>query len=213
MMAPHTPASVPSRHTFSGIIADHLTALLAHCAQSGEPVTACELRDQLLKCPDLESADSKVLYLRARDRLRSLKRQGLAERAGTQGKHRPVYKITDLPAELVSTPRALATSPLPHPNSDHPGSDDTHSPATEKTGCAGDFAAYLQRERHRLKLDMQAALGEATHYGQVLESFPERRALIEPLHEAALQRGGELKGQLDAVVALHNALAEVEVGS
>ncbi|MDW7749097.1 hypothetical protein [Halomonas sp.] len=213
MMAPNSPTPTLSRHTFSGMIADQLTALLTQYAKSGEPVTACELRDQLLKCPDFETADSNLLYLRARDRLRSLKHQGLAHRVGVQGKSRPVYKITDMPAEAISRPRAIAASPRRCNESDHNVSDHTHKAASETTGTTGDFATYLQRERHRLKLDMQAALGEATHYRQVLEAFPERRALIEPLHEAALQRGGELKGKLDAVVAIDNALNQKEVAS
>ena len=213
MMAPNHPASNSSRHTLYGMIADQLAALLEQYAQSGEPVTACELRDQLLKCPDLASASSNVLYLRVRDRLRSLKHQGLAQRIGVQGNKRPVYKIIDMPGDAVSRPRTLITSPRRYDEADQSAADDTPKAAPETTDTGGDLATYLQRERHRLKLDMQAALGEATHYGQMLTHFPEHRALIEPLHETALQRGGELKGKLDAVVALHNALADEEVAS
>ncbi|SEK38467.1 hypothetical protein [Halomonas daqiaonensis] len=213
MMAPQSPTPAPSRHTFSGMIADRLTALLAHCAQSGEPVTACELRDQLLKYPELETADSKAIYLRARDRLRSLKRQGLAQRVGVQGKHRPVYQIIDLPADPVSSPGAPAMSASHGGDADQYITDDAPSSATSETDSVEAFADFLSRERHRLKLEMNAALGEANHYGHILQKFPERHAQIEPLHDAALRRGGELKGALDAVVTLHHSMADKEVSS
>ena len=71
-----------------------------------------------------------------------------------------------------------------------------------------DFAEFLSHECHRLKLDMQAALGEASHYAHILSQYPDQQALIQPLHEAACQRGSEAKGALDAVINLRKQLGE-----
>ncbi|MEQ6888246.1 hypothetical protein ABE957_06105 [Halomonas sp. CS7] len=71
-----------------------------------------------------------------------------------------------------------------------------------------DFAEFLAHECHRLKLDMQAAVGEASYYAHILSRHPEQQTLIQPLHEAACQPGSEDKGALDAVVTLHKQLGE-----
>lgn len=208
MNAPQTSLPPHSSHTFSGMIADHLNALLAQYAQSGTPITACELRDELLQHPALDGADSKTVYLKVRDRLRSLTRQGLTQRVGVQGKHRPIFQILDLPEDCCPSHEAPPLSPHHSTEASSTATARSCPPATHAMETSRDFAEFLSHECHRLKLDMQAALGEASHYAHILSQYPDQQALIQPLHEAACQRGSEAKGALDAVITLRKQLGE-----
>ncbi|GHA88438.1 hypothetical protein [Modicisalibacter luteus] len=186
------------------LVGEHLDRLLMHYARHDDAFTVCELRDQLLKEPELEQACPETLRLRVRDRVRTLNHQGLAHQVGTQGKRRPVFKLDlgDADADVATT--EPAEIPLP---SSAESSEDAEAPPLSDASATR-FLDYLNRERQRLRMDMQAALGEARHYHQILSQFPEQQARIEPLHHAALERGGELKGALDAVITLYRSVSQ-----
>ena len=78
------------------------------------------------------------------------------------------------------------------------------------TQPTAELAQYLEEERTRLRSDMQVILAEADHYDHLLKRFPDEYARITPLLEEALDRGGELKGQLDANIRLRNTLVGKE---
>lgn len=189
---PHT-VNDPEENAFNRMVSENLDPLLVRYAKANERFTVCEVRDRLLKVPDLEQACPKALRFRVRDRIKTLKQQGLVHQVGHQGKRRPVYQLSLAESATAADTTAIET-----------GAADTDT----NTDTSAAFADYLERECHRLKLDMQAALGEATHYDHILTHYPERRPLIKPLHEAACQRGSEVKGALDAVVKLRQSLAE-----
>ncbi|TDX32139.1 hypothetical protein DFO67_10288 [Modicisalibacter xianhensis] len=207
--APPTPTTTHHRDTshepLNRLVGEHLDRLLMHYARHDNPFTVCELRDQLLKEPELEQACPKTLRLRVRDRVRTLNHQGLAHQVGTQGKRRPVFKLDLGDTDADEATHEPAKIPLP---SAAESSEDYSEAPLPSDDSAIRFLDYLNRERQRLRMDMQAALGEASHYHQILSQFPEQQARIEPLHHAAQERGGELKGALDAVITLYRSVSQ-----
>ncbi|MFD2437654.1 hypothetical protein [Modicisalibacter luteus] len=107
------------------LVGEHLDRLLMHYARHDDAFTVCELRDQLLKEPELEQACPETLRLRVRDRVRTLNHQGLAHQVGTQGKRRPVFKLDlgDADADVATT--EPAEIPLP---SSAESSEDAEAP-------------------------------------------------------------------------------------
>jgi len=196
-LPPSVPQAPQTQHAISigTRISVQLDRLIADYAASGERFTVCEWRDRLIKRPELAHFCPKSLRYRIRDRIKALKQQGLAHQVDFQGKRRPVFVL----------------EPAACPNDHVPASGDPETQASVDAAhpaSALPFAEFLNQECHRLKLDMQAALGEASHYAYILQQYPDQRAVIEPLHQAACQRGSEAKGALDAVVTLRQQIGE-----
>ncbi|WP_197053348.1 hypothetical protein [Litchfieldella xinjiangensis] len=173
------------------MVAEALDHQLLTYAKTEQSFTISEARNALLRLPELEQLDPALLRYRVRDRLNVLERDGLAQRVGIQGKNRPLYRL-----QLEAIPAPQATSAATAPDLTTP-----LSPA---------LAEYLDTERKQLRAEMQAILAEANHYEHLLKRFPDEQLRIGPLLENALERGGELKGQLDANIRLRNTLASRE---
>lgn len=201
---PSTATDSADQTSLNRLTEDHLDRLLMQYARRGDVFTICEIRDQLLKEPELSQICPKALRFRVRDRVNLLLRQDLATEVGVQGKRRRVFKLdfdetgVDDSSEATETPFPSSITADSEAPGTFPASDEPPTP----------FLDYLNSERQRLKMDMQAALGEARHYQQILSQFPEQKTRIEPLHQAALERGGELKGALDAVIALYRSVSQ-----
>lgn len=205
-------ALTQSEDGFNRIVGEHLDRLLLRYASAGERFTICELRDQLLREPELEQASPERVRVCVRNRINSLKNQGLASQVGRQGSRRPIFildlRLTTPPSHKDDTPSSMAGDADQADGVLRP-EDSPEAPAATPPGNeATPLAEFLDRERHRLKLDMQVALGEAAHYTYILKRYPDCRAVIEPLHQAACQRGSEVKGALDAVVKLRQSLGK-----
>ncbi|WP_445004412.1 hypothetical protein [Halomonas mongoliensis] len=190
------PASKPRRHDpLARMIAEALDHQLLGCAETGEPFTTYEIRDQLLKQPDLDGIDPTRLRYRVRDRLKTLGRHGLVERVGVRGKNRQLYRMQ------LDTPAGPSEITPPPPSSTQP------QPASEKAPTRP-LLEHLEQERHYLQTAMHAAVGEAEHYQQLIVSFPDERSQIAPLLEAAIEHSGRLKGQWDANLKVRQRLAD-----
>lgn len=188
------PSPKPRRHDpLSRMIAEALDNQLLCCAEAGESFTTYEIRDQLLKRPELEDIDSNLLRFRVRDRLKTLEKHGLVEEVGVRGKNRRLFRMQlDTPEEpSESTP---PTSPSPSSQSD--SSTESTRPLLE----------HLEQERHYLQTAMHAAISEAEHYQHLITSFPDERTQIVPLLEAAIEHSGRLQGQWDANLKIRQRL-------
>jgi len=157
--------------------------------------TIPEIRDQLLKHPDLEGVDPTQLRFRVRDRLNRLEKQGMLVEVGVRGKNRRVFRMN---IEPLSEPTETTTSPP------SPSSPVHHTPSQEDHTTLLD---HLESERHHLQAAMHAAIGEAEHYRDLMEKFPGARPQIASLLEAALEQSGRLQGQWDANVNVRRALS------
>lgn len=187
-------AESQQRDAQNRMIAEALDNQLLRFAQAEESFTISEVRDQLLKKPELEHIDSVLLRYRVRDRINKLERSGLAERVGVRGKKRAIYRLKDLnaPSEASTTISDTDTANAPTPSSTQ------------------ELTAFLETERDQLLSEMQAALSEAEHYRFLIQQFPEAQPRISPLLETAIERGGQLKGRLDANIKLRRRLADGE---
>lgn len=199
-------------HDAQQYITHEITALIADYARTAQRFTVVELRDQLLKVPGLEDADPVQLRYRVRDRLLTLEKHAQVQQVAVQGKRRPVYVIAPTAVETLAAQATRRPAP-PASRTSEPAAPCELSETSPDSDETAAFVQFLKAERHRLKLDMQAAFGEASHYGRILEQFPEQRTRVEPLHERALHRGGELKGALDAVMTLHQSLRDQDGGA
>lgn len=188
-----------------GLINEHLDKLITEYATQAEHFTVCEWRDRLLKVPELANSCPRTLRFRVRDRVKALEKQGLVHQVGFQGRRRPVFML-----DQAAVPVARAHGSTDSRSGDASPTNALSSPNFHDTPSTREaspsFVDFLDQECHRLKLDMQAALGEASHYSHILSRYPEQRALIEPLHQAACQRGSEAKGALDAVLTLRKRI-------
>ncbi len=198
MMFP-TPSISPNAETTSQpdasgnrMVAEALDQQLLHYSRHNQPFTISEIRDHLLKLPELASLNSVNLRYRVRDRLNTLERDGLAERVGLLGKRRVIYRVA-----------------LEGPDNDPANSPATPLPASS-SAPADTLGDFLTKERERLRTEMQTALGEAEHYRSLLTHFPAERGRIAPLLETAIERGSRLKGQWDANTTLRSMLKSEE---
>ncbi|WP_299316839.1 hypothetical protein [uncultured Halomonas sp.] len=177
------------------MIAEALDHQLLGCAETGEAFTTSDIRDRLLKQPELDGTDPTQLRYRVRDRLKTLERQDLVEHAGVRGKNRRLYRMQ------LDTPAEPSESTPPSPSSTQP------QPASEKAPTRP-LLEHLEQERHYLQTAMHAAIGEAEHYQQLIVSFPDERSQIAPLLEVAIEHSGRLKGQWDANLKVRQRLAD-----
>ncbi|AMD01542.1 hypothetical protein [Halomonas chromatireducens] len=195
MMSP-APSITPESGTTSQpdasvncMVTEALDQQLLHYSRHNQPFTISEIRDHLLKLPELASMNHVKLRYRVRDRLNTLERDGLAERVGLLGKRRVIYQVA-----LEDTDDESECSPV-SPSSTHSSSESSDA-----------LADYLSNERDRLRAEMQTALGEAEHYRSLLNHFPAERGRIAPLLETAIERGSRLKGQWDANTTVRSML-------
>jgi len=190
------PRSQP-RHNdpLSHRISEALNHQLLTYAKTNAAFTIPEIRDQLLERPELGSADPTQLRFRVRDRLNRLKKHGVLMEVGVRGKNRRVFRVN---IEPPSEPIEDTPSPSSPSSSTHePPAQEDHTPLLN----------HLERERHCLQAAMHTAIGEAEHYRDLIEKFPDARAQITSLLEAALEQSGRLRGQWDANVNVRRALA------
>ena len=169
----------------SRMIAEALDHQL-HCyAESECTFSIPEVRDQLLKLPELEHVDSNALRFRVRDRVKTLEKLALVKEVGTQGKRRRLFRMT-----LPMTPDGqTASEPTPPPS-------DTAIPSPSDGTTS--ILDHLEQERGYLQSAMQVAISEAEHYQSLIAKFPDDRRLITPLLEETLERSGQLQGQWEA---------------
>jgi len=165
--------------------------LLCH-AEADTSFTIPEVRDQLLKFPELEGIDPTQLRYRVRDRLRTLETHQLVREIGVRGKNRPLYRM-----QLDGTAHQDAGS----------ASSATPNDAGDASSTPPDsLITHLEQERHRLQTAMQVAISEAEHYKRLITEFPDARRQISPLLESAIERSGRLQGQWDANVKVRQTL-------
>lgn len=209
----------------SRMIAEALDDLLLDYARSQASFTITGLRDLLLQQPEFKELDQKMLRYRVRDRLVTLETHDLVEQVGIQGKRRKIFRlqIDDMPAcpsttDGSSMPNAEATKPAPaRPDtsglsqshsysSSHSPDSASDSPPDWPTTAGNDLRAHLEQDRHTLRIQMETAMGESEHLRQLLTQFPQASDLINPLLEAAIAQGSQLKGKLDANIKLRRTL-------
>lgn len=189
------PASKPRRHDpLARMIAEALDHQLLGCAETGESFTTYEIRDRLLKQPELDGTDPTQLRYRVRDRLKTLERHGLVERVGVRGKNRGLYRMQ------LDTPVEPSESVSPPPSSTPPQSVPSEAPTSP-------LFEHLEQERHHLRTAMHAVICEAEHYQHLIASFPDERSHIAPLLEAAIEHSSRLKGEWDANLKIRQRLA------
>lgn len=188
---PSTKKLMRDNNPASQLVAEALDNKLLQYARADQPFTITEVRDYLLQLPELAGISSNNLRYRVRDRLNTLERSELAERAGMLGKRRILYRLTleNPEAEAIGLPEVAASS----------------------SAVSDGMAEYIAGERDRLRSEMQVALGEAEHYRAMLEQFPAEREQIAPLLDTAIERGSRLKGQWDANTKLRTMLRGKEV--
>ncbi|WP_254277521.1 hypothetical protein [Halomonas sp. 3H] len=190
------PAPKSRRHDpLSRMIAEALDHQLLCFAETGDPFTTYEIRDQLLKRSELEGIDPNLLRFRVRDRLRTLEKHGLVVRIGVRGKNRGLYRM-----QLDSTAETSETTTPP------PSSAPSSQTDSSKTS-ARPLLEHLEQERRYLQTAMQALINEAEHYQHLIASFPDERSQIAPLLEAAIEHSGRLQGQWDANLKVRQRLA------
>ncbi len=190
------PAPRPRRNNpLSRMIAEALDHQLLCCAEKDESFTISDIRDQLLKWPELEGVASDQLRFRVRDRLKTLEKKGLVVEAGFRGKNRRLFRLQ------LNTPED-ASAAKPPPSSSSPAQ------AVSSADSARPLLEHLEQERHSLQAAMQAAISEAEHYQHLMQSFPDARSQIDPLLQAAIEHSGRLKGQWDANLKVRQRLAE-----
>jgi hypothetical protein len=190
------PTPKHRRHDpLSRMIAEALDHQLLCCAESGNPFTTYEIRDQLLKQPEFENIDPNLLRFRVRDRLKTLERHGLVARVGVRGKNRGLYLMQ---LDISVDPPESTPSP---PSSTQPQTDSSKTPTRP-------LLDHLEQERHYLQSAMHAAVSEAEHYQQLIASFPDERSQIAPLLEATIEHSGRLKGQWDANLKVRQRLTD-----
>ncbi|MDL0433899.1 hypothetical protein QPM17_22410 [Marinobacter sp. TBZ242] len=194
-ISPDTETITQSDASANRMVAEALNQQLLHYSRQNQPFTISEIRDHLLKLPELASLNSVNLRYRVRDRLNTLERDGLAERVGLLGKRRVIYRVA-----LEGPDNDPANSPAtPYP------------PSSPSSSASSDtLSGFLTKERERLRTEMQSALGEAEHYRSLLTHFPAERGRITPLLETAIERGSRLKGQWDANTTLRSMLKSEE---
>lgn len=189
------PAPKSRRHDpLSRMIAEALDHQLLCFAETGDPFTTYEIRDQLLKRPELEGIDPNLLRFRVRDRLRTLEKHGLVVRIGVRGKNRGLYRMQlDIPVE-------------PSESTSHPPSS-TQSQTVPSSGSSRPLVEHLEQERRYLQTAMHAAISEAEHCKHLMASFPAERSHIAPLLEAAIENSSRLQGQWNANLKIRQRLA------
>ena len=178
----------------SRMIAEALDHQL-HCyAESECTFSIPEVRDQLLKLPELEHVDSNALRFRVRDRVKTLEKLALVKEVGTQGKRRRLFRMT-----LPMTPDGQTASESAPPPSDIT----TPTPSDDPTSILD----HLEQERGYLQSAMQVAISEAEHYQRLISQFPEARQNITPLLDEALERSGQLQGKWDANLKVRRSIS------
>ena len=194
-LSPTPAAETLSRSdkSLSLMIAEAMDSRLLHYARTDQTFTISDVRDHLLMRPELADLASNALRYRVRERMKTLERNGLAERVGLLGKRRVIYRL-----KLEEAEEQADTSPATPPS----------SPISPNG-----IADFLADERDRLRSEMQAALGEAEHYRSLLQHFPEERGRISPLLETSIERGSRLKGQWDANTKLRATLCDREANA
>src|SRR5690554_1175973 len=189
------PAPRPRRNDpLSRMIAEALDHQLLCCAEKDESFTISDIRDQLLKWPELEGVASDQLRFRVRDRLKTLEKKGLVVEAGFRGKNRRLFRLQ------LSTPED-ASAATPPPSSSSPAQ------AASSADSARPLLEHLEQERHYLQAAMQAAISEAEHCKHLMASFPAERSHIAPLLEAAIENSSRLQGQWNANLKIRQRLA------
>lgn len=190
------PTPRPRRNNpLSRMIAEALDHQLLCCAEKDESFTISDIRDQLLKRPELEGIAPDLLRFRVRDRLKTLEKRGLVAGAGLRGKNRRLFRMQ------LDTPEDTSAA-TPPPSSSPP------SQAASSADSARPLLEHLEQERHYLQAAMQAAISEAEHYQHLMQSFPDTRSQIDPLLQTAIEHSGRLKGQWDANLKIRQRLAE-----
>ncbi|GAA3904622.1 hypothetical protein GCM10022228_13540 [Halomonas cibimaris] len=213
------------------MIAEALDNLLLDHARSDTAFTIISLRDLLLQQSEFEGMDQTTLRYRVRDRLSSLENHGLLEQVGLQGKCRKVFRlnIDNVPEDPPTTednrafeeaassctaePPHIArqSSPVPHTTYTSPETPPT-SPTDQPATTDSELHAHLDLERHALRTEMETVMGESEHLRQLLVQFPQESDRINPLLDAAIAQGSQLKGKLDANIKLRRTLADEDRG-
>lgn len=183
------------------MIAEALDNQLLHFAQTNTRFTIAKVRDALLAQPELADHNKTQLRYHVRDRLNKLEEVGLAERVDIEGQNRPIYRLV-LDDNDASCDEASPESTSP--------ANTTPLTPTSTTGETDDLLAFLERDRHQLSTQMQAAISEAEYYQQVLTRYPQEKARITPLLDKAIKRSGTLKGHWDANLTLRHQLTAQE---
>lgn len=178
--------------TSRDVVVNLIEDLLKKKAASGEEVTACGLRDTLLKHPDVLKLDSKKLYWRVRDRLYRLEDAGAALRVGTEGARRPVYRLA--PASHLSA--------------------NVKSPASGPAENTADIARQLQENSEELRAEMQHSLGRLEEYKNLVTAYPALRDQLTPLQQKEMEHAQRLNGRLQGQLKVRALLSgESEVTS
>ena len=188
------------------MIAEALDNQLLAFARTGTPFTISNVRDALLAQPEMADNDKAQLRYHVRDRINRLERMGLTTRVGVHGSNRPIYRL------FLDEANETHDASSEHEDSldDAPAPETTSSTPSQAADCTDDVYTFLERDRHQLNTQMQAAISEAEYYQRVLSHYPHETARITPLLEEAIQRSGTLKGQWDANLMLRRELAAKE---
>lgn len=188
------------------MIAEALDNQLLEFARTGTPFTISNVRDALLAQPELADNGKKQLRYHVRDRINRLEKMGLATRVDVHGRNRPIYQL------FLDEANETNDASNEHEDSldDAPAPEVTSPTPSQSANRTDDVYTFLERDRHQLNTQMQAAISEAEYYQRVLSHYPHETARITPLLEEAIQRSGTLKGQWDANLMLRRELAGKE---
>lgn len=183
------------------MIAEALDNKLLDFARTNTPFTIAKVHNALLAQPELADHDKTQLRYHVRDRLNKLEEVGLAERVDVEGRNRPVYRLllNDGEVSFDDANEEIAPSSDTAPSTPATPADETN-----------DLHAFLERDRHHLNTQMQAAISEAEYYQQVLAHYPQEKLRITPLLDEAIKRSGTLKGKWDANLTLRHQLTAGE---
>ncbi|WP_311946751.1 hypothetical protein [Halomonas piscis] len=176
------------------MVAEALDHQLYGYALSQARFSIPEVRDVLLQLPELEGIDDHLLRYRIRDRLKTLQNHELVDEVGVAGRRPKWFRMR---------PEVAGCEASAEPSTTPPSDESSESPSTDRAV----LMAHLEQERRRLQAAMQVAMGEAEHYKRLITQFPDDRAAIAPLLEAAIDKNGTLQGQWEANLKLRRALS------
>lgn len=193
----HYVTTLPSkrrhRDPLDRMIAEALDDQLLSYALSQSSFSISRVRDELLQLPELEDVDVSILRYRVRDRLKTLQNFELVDVVSVPGKRPKLFRMRPEVAAEASV--GLSPPPL------------SAEPVESSSADSVALLTHLEKERRRLQTTMQVAMGEAEHYKRLMTRFPDAKAHISPLLEAAIEQSSALQGQWEANLKLRLALS------
>lgn len=179
-----------SRRQIHPVAADPFSTLLAQKAMEDTFFTICELRDELLKHPDLAGFDQITLRLYVRDQIHRRVKRGEVDRVGLH----PRFKQRDL-FRVVDVFNGEA--------------DQRCSDNAKISNDVEPLTVQLRRDSEQLRAQMESSHLQLQALQEIADKYPVARDKIAPVFEEEKAQARALGEKLKAYAKVQQMLAEV----